>query len=227
VSLGLESAINMRNIEEEIAQWKRRLDSPDGVWDETILEKALHGDTEAVNKLIERSGGRIAKIINCRLGRAKVRDKEDLYQEALVQVFDGIHQGELKAESEASFIVWLVLLVTRTLADWLTRETHRKRESEYDDQLTPFPGIGMDYVRAAVSGKEDKLFVQSALNQLEERERTIVVLCFYEEMSTREAAEILDISATQAERLRRVALNRLEKILKKTGFAEDQQQSRR
>ena len=112
----------MRNVEQEIAQWKARLQSVEGVCDETLLANARNGCTAAVHQLSHRFESRIAKIIEARLGRAKAGDKEDLFQEAFLQVFNGIRLGKFESDSEASFLRWFVLVVTNVLADWRHRE---------------------------------------------------------------------------------------------------------
>lgn len=216
----------MRNVEQEIAHWRRRLESPEGVWDETILARARRGDRDAIQSLIERFNGRIAKIIDSRLGGAKVRDKEDLFQEALVQVVAGINGGSFKLESGASFLSWLVLVVTKTLADWLKREANRRRDLEYLgrlDLLLDIVGTTESESEDVVSALETMNLVRRAVESLEEGDRQVVILRYFQELRIGETADVLSIPEAEVRKRERRALTRLKAVLSGIpGFIEEQ-----
>lgn len=60
---------------------------------------------------------------------------------------------------------------------------------------------------------ESKQDVADALNRLEEAQRKVIYLRFYEDMTQSKVAELMGISQMQVSRLERMALGRLKKIL--------------
>jgi len=125
----------MRNIENEAINWKTRLEGPEGIWDETFLTKAQAGDSNAIEKLLHRYQRRIARIVDSRLRGVEVDDKEDLFQEALVSVFEGIHEHIQEVDSEHAFLQWLVMEVTQVLADWLENKARQGRALQWSDNV--------------------------------------------------------------------------------------------
>lgn len=91
------------------------------------------------------------------------------------------------------------ILYSRFIDNW---RRHRLVELPW---ATPPDAPGPD----AVAVMADRLTLQSALDQLTPRQRAVLVLRFYEDLTERQTADVLEISPNTVKSQTRVALQRL------------------
>lgn len=163
-----------------------------------LVKAARRGDREAYGRLVERYRSVVMASIYASVRRREVA--EDLAQECFIKAYAAL--GELR--EPARFAGWLRTIAAHTAADWL-----RARRSEVNlDKLTERgaepsappvrPGEGME-------DAEEEDVILSALAELREDYREIVVLKHLENYSYREIAEMLGMSVTAVgEKLSRV-----------------------
>ena len=193
----------MRSVRQEIGHWKKRLEGSEVVWEKAILSKARSGDADAIQKVIQDCESRIAKIIDCRLGQVKVRDKEDLLQEVVVQILDGIQHEAFDFDTRGSFLRWLVLVVTRAIAAWLASETDGRQEDTNNVESQLALSVGSESEELLIE-EEIRFLVGTVVTRLPESYREIVVLRYFNEFSLAQMAEILGMSeAAVSKRCRR------------------------
>lgn len=94
------------------------------------------------------------------------------------------------------------ILYSRFIDSW-----RRRRLLEFPWSTPPETG-GTD----PVSGVTDRLTLQAALARLTPRQRAVLVLRFYEDLTEVQAAEVLDISPNTVKSQTRVALQRLREL---------------
>jgi RNA polymerase sigma-70 factor (ECF subfamily) len=114
-------------------------------------------------------------------------------EEVLQLVYLKILEGKARYRGEASCKTWLFAVIRKTAAS-----EHRKNRvrglllSGHRDQIQK-DTWAEDPVRATEEGERQARFRQ-ALDQLPERQREILHLVFYEDLSLQETADVLNIS---------------------------------
>jgi RNA polymerase sigma factor (sigma-70 family) len=100
------------------------------------------------------------------------------------------HQNTFKGRS--GFRTWAFAIIKNTAIDVLRKQQKRSRITRNDDQLAE---TGYEATQEAnLDNKLKRLFFNEALNQLSERQRQILQLVFYHDLSLNESAEVLNIS---------------------------------
>lgn len=162
--------------------------------DETLLEAWANGDREAGDALLERHFDGL-----CRFFRTKVRDGvDDLVQRTLVACVE----GRQRLHAVSSFRAYLFGIARNKLYD------HYNRRSDHPDHpIDPLASSVLDLgpTPSSVFGRgqrQDR--VVSALQRLPVDLQTALELHFWEQLSTVELADVLDIpQGTVKSRLRR------------------------
>jgi len=171
--------------------------------DEALIAASRNGDQAAIAKLVERHADAAYRIAFRLVGQKA--QAEDIAQDVLMRMLI-YREGWL---SKTSFHVWLRRAVYNRTID-----IYRKNRSWQTSDLSAVAevadvGPAPDTVLAE---QESGSLVARAMNELPLRQRMAVTLCFYEQMSLAEAAEILKVSVGAVESL----LHRAKATLKQT-----------
>ena len=136
-------------------------------------------------------------------GRKHLRDDHaaaDLVQQVLLTAILKIRAGELREpERVISFVFGICRMVTMDL-----RRSHIRRErllEQYGEDLT--------IADASVAPRLDQERLASCLDRLPERERSVVLMTFYDDKQADEVAALLALTAGNVRVIRHRALNRL------------------
>ncbi|MDQ3985639.1 MAG: RNA polymerase sigma factor [Actinomycetota bacterium] len=180
--------------------------------DRELVEKAKAGDVDAYAVLVERYQAvahRVAFLIAGGSG-----DAEDAVQEAMVKAFYAL--GRFRAEAE--FRPWILKIVANEAKNRRRRAKRqadlalRVGEERASGDAAPSPEV-------AALEEERRTGLLRAVNRLKEKDRTVVVLRYFMEMSEAETAEILGVAVgTVKSRLSR-ALGRLKAALEEPEYA--------
>jgi RNA polymerase sigma-70 factor (ECF subfamily) len=191
-----------------------------------LLAAAAHGDAAARGRLLERHRPRLKRMVAVRFDRrlAARLDPSDLVQETLAEA-DRRLDGYLRTRP-LPFYPWLRQIAANRLAD--ARRFHlRGRRSVGREEAAGLPEesalelaerlLAGEAPSAGLRREEQQALVRSALDRLPERDREILVLRYLEQLSTAEAAAVLEVSegAVRVRLLR--ALRRLRDTLKALG----------
>jgi RNA polymerase sigma-70 factor (ECF subfamily) len=76
-----------------------------------------------------------------------------------------------------------------------------------------------EHTTDSLQREETAQAVERALQQLPERQRSAIVLCYYQEMSNRDAAQVLNISITALESLLARGRRSLKTLLSEQGLS--------
>ncbi len=119
------------------------------------------------------------------------RDRE-MASEVLQTSYLKMLEAQNSFSGRSKFKTWAFIIIKNTAIDALRK---KKRENRFIRNENNLPEAGYE------TGLEDKfdqklkdLFFAEALNQLSERQREILQLVFYHDLSLNEAAEVLKIS---------------------------------
>jgi RNA polymerase sigma-70 factor (ECF subfamily) len=164
--------------------------------DEALAERARAGNDSAFGALVERYQERVYRLA-LRLS-SNPSDAEEVLQEALLHAWRKIDTFR----GDARFGTWLYRIATNTAL--MRKRAARRRPAESLEALLPqFDESGLladlDYQRSA---RADELLeraelaqrAREALDLLDESYRAVFVLRDLEEMSTEEAARVLEIT---------------------------------
>lgn len=145
-------------------------------------------------------------------------DREEA-EEVLQTVYLKILEGKARYRAEASLRTWLFAVIRKTAVSEHRRSLFRRlRFSENTNQfvaeVSEIAGQGL-----ALEQSELQLRFRRALDSLPERQRQTLHLVFYEELTLREAAEIMSVSIGSARQHYERGKNHLRETLKQTEIA--------
>jgi RNA polymerase sigma-70 factor, ECF subfamily len=146
-------------------------------------------------------------------GLRHLRDEQaaaDLTQQVLLITLEGLRAGRLREPSKlASFVLGTCRLVVLDLR----RGAHRR------DQLLEEFARGMPTVQHPPPDRFENESLAECLGNLPERERSVVVMTFYDEQTSEELTSFLGVSAANVRVIRHRALKRLRECLSSGGSA--------
>jgi len=175
--------------------------------DEALYERVAGGDAQAYRTLVDRHAGPQARYARRLLGNAD--DAQEVVQEAFLRVWR--EAGRWQA-GQARFSTWLYKVVTNLCIDrkrrWRVLFTDAPPE-ETDDA----PGADGQMMAA-----EQAAALQDCLQELAPRQKTAILLCYFEELSNREAAEIMGLTVEALESLLTRGRQRLRGLLAGRGI---------
>lgn len=193
---------------------------------DSLLEKVRHGDQQARNELLEKYRGRLRQMIALRLDRrlaARV-DPSDVIQETLAEA-DQKLSDYLKTRP-VPFYLWLrklawekLIMLHRRHLDAGKRTVKREKQGLFlisEESLLELAERLIDRgssPSAGVQRQERKEQLETALLQMKEKDREILVLRYLEHLSIAEIAATMNLSegAVKLRQLR--ALERLRTLL--------------
>lgn len=162
----------------------------------SLFKRVKKGDKVAACKLVETCYADIFAYLRRLCGSQA--DGEDLTQETFIKVWRGL--GNYRGRSK--FSTWVYSIAYNTYVDWRRRQTGNKTLSEpwwkecIDQNPSPF-------ANAAERQTAERLY--EAVDQLDENKKHVVHLHYYQGLSLRETAKVLNISTSTVKyRLREV-----------------------
>ena len=194
---------------------------------DALVAKAAMGDERAFALLISRYSDRLKRMIGLRLDR-RLRGRvgaSDIVQEALIEVQRRL--GEYQRDPPMGFFLWLRAIAADKLLN--AHRTHlgtQKRDAAREVSLfrRPMPEacsvslaqhlLGqITSPTRAIARAETQLMVQEVLNRMDPMDREILILKYFEQLTTSEAAAELGIKRSTAGKRYISALKRLKQAL--------------
>jgi len=171
--------------------------------DSTLIHRSLAGDERAFAALFDRYKNLVYKTAYLMLGNAN--DAEDALQEVFVQVHRSLSTFQ---PSKGAFTTWLHRI---TVNHCLNRRRKRRLPVLSLDEVSPLSLTGRSPSFESRLAEEET--VQQALNRLSEKQRTVVILRYYWDLSYAEMSQILDIPVGTVKSRLNLALRTLRKEL--------------
>ncbi len=158
--------------------------------DARLMEQVASGDHAAFEKLVRGHTPRMYALARRLRGRSV--EAEEIVQEAFLRVW--VHAGTWSPE-KGSFAVWFARIVVNLCLDRQRKDRYEPLENEdslaADDEEIP-SGLFREQLAEHVAG---------AVAELPPRQRTALVLCYYEGFSNAEAAAVLGVTVGAMEAL--------------------------
>jgi RNA polymerase sigma factor (sigma-70 family) len=145
----------------------------------------------------------------CRRDRAEA-------EEVLQTVYLKILEGKARYRGEASFKTWLFAVIRKTAATEYRKSLLRKLRLASNPGRTERIALESEESATTLERSEAQQRFQLALDQLPARQRETLHLVFYEDLSLREAAEVMGISIGSARQHYERGKKRLREFLKQT-----------
>ncbi len=187
--------------------------SESGADDRELMARLARGDKDALAPLVERHYRRLYRIA---LGYLRQReDALDVVQEAFVKVFQAASRWDGSADAGP----WLSRVTVNLSIDRWRRNKRRGQtfsplaEGDHLDVLAdtrPAPDRG-------VASRESGERLRTALGALPERQRAVVILRHYQELSLEEIATTLGMSLGTVKSSLHRALHRMRAVLTEAG----------
>lgn len=158
--------------------------------DEGLMANIAEGDRGAFEQLVTRHLNRAIALAQRITGNRS--DAEEVAQEAFLRVWQTAPRWRLDG---ALFRTWFSRVLVNLCIDRKRRPGFAPLEAAGDP---PDPGIGAEN---ALARDEEAAAVAQAVAELPERQRAALALCYWQEMSNVEAAEVLALSVGAVESL--------------------------
>ncbi|HEX5008264.1 MAG TPA: RNA polymerase sigma factor [Hyphomonadaceae bacterium] len=173
--------------------------------DEELVRRVGAGDKRAASELVRRHLPRMVGLARRMLGDPA--EAEDVAQEVFLRVWK--HAAAWKP-GQAKFETWMHRVGMNLCLDRL------RRSGRHGGEVSPETPDARASATRALDDRQRRDRVRDALQKLPERQRAALVLCYYQERTNIEAAEILGVSVDALESL----LSRARRTLKSALSAE-------
>ena len=175
--------------------------------DVQLIRKILSGDDTAFGTLVEKYQKSVHTLVWRKIG--DYHYAEDIMQDAFLQAYKKL--STLKNPNQ--FAGWLYVIANRLCIDWMRKQKWMQAQKFVIQSLedTPIEEIEKSsYTRYVSAHRQTEnverchAIVKKLLEKLPESERTVVMLYYLDEMSTKEIGKFLGVSVnTIASRLHR------------------------
>ena len=180
--------------------------------DEDLTSRVRAGDEAAYEELLRRHGPMLLGVAN-RLMRHP-DEAVDCFQEAILKAFERVHTFDGRSKLSS----WLYRIVVNTCLMRLRAAKRRKAES-IEHLLPVFDAndcrieslIQPPSAEILLEQEETRQMVRAAVDSLPDAYRTVLILRDFEELTTGEVAELLDLQPSNV----KVRLHRARSALKK------------
>jgi RNA polymerase sigma-70 factor (ECF subfamily) len=200
---------------------------PDHTVTQELLAEAGRGQSDAVNRLLERHRIALRKLVQLRLDRKIARrvDASDVVQDVLLEANQRLQ--EYLADPCMPFHLWLRHLAQDRMIDMHRRHRGAQRRSLDRERSLVAPQFGdqssfdlasqlaaseLTPAAASIRHELEQRFL-TALDQLDDDDRDIVLMRHFEQLGNSEAAEALGLSPAAAGMRHLRALRKLRAIL--------------
>lgn len=182
--------------------------------DKDLIKGFIAGNDQCFDELLRRYKSKVFTTIYL-----IVKDRstaEDLFQDVMIKVVRMIRSG--KYNEEGKFLPWVVR-IARNLAIDHFRKMQRnpmQRESEdYDIFNSAQRAEGS--AEEQIIWEENARYIRKLIQQLPDKQREVLVMRSYADLSFKEIAAITDVSINTALGRMRYALLNLKKLAQQTG----------
>lgn len=160
--------------------------------DEQIIGRVRGGETRMFGELVQRYQdpvfGMALRFVG---GRG---DAEDVAQEVFLRAYRGLDGFK----GDAKFSTWLYRITFNLCADWLRRNRRADRRAAAIEEAAEVAD-GRVSLEEGMLETEKRDQVRRALESLDERYRSVVVLLYYQKMSYEQIAAVLALPVKTVE----------------------------
>lgn len=154
------------------------------MYEEEAIEKMKQGDLNAFDVIFERYKNEAVRLAYMITGNRA--DSEDVVQETFIQCYRKID----KLKDPGCFRAWLFRILTRIA--WKTYAHHKAEEPI--ENISEVEILDLEQLDSSLdvflkSELSDTLY--GAINKLDKKQKTVIILYYYNELSIKEIAKIM------------------------------------
>ena len=179
--------------------------------DETLVRLYVEGNNEAFNVLLDRYESKVFTYINYIVRNKEVA--EDLFQDTFMRVVATLKDG--KYAEQQKFSAWLMRITHNILVDYFRHLNNEKNISNDENEIDLFNDIKLadeNNVEMQIIRTQNLNGVERIIKMLPENQQEIINLRYYQDMSFKEIAVMLNCSINTALGRTRYALINLRKL---------------
>ena len=173
--------------------------------DEQIIGRVRGGETRAFGELVARYQDSVYGMALRFVGGRG--DAEDVAQEVFLRAYRGLEGFK----GNAKLSTWLYRITFNLCADWLRRNKRADRTAVTIEAAAELADHRVNLEEGVVMA-EERDTLRSALDRLDERYRSVVVLLYYQKLSYEQIAAVLELPVKTVE----TRLYRARKMLRET-----------
>jgi len=155
--------------------------------DEYYIEKTLKGEVNAFAFLVEKYK-HMVYTLTIKIVKNK-EEAEEVAQDAFVKAFKNLN----KFKGESKFSTWVYKIAYYASLDVIKRN-NRFSNSENIDNLNDVSIANTKDALSALHAEERKKVIKEALFKLNEDERIILTLFYFEDIPIKEISKVVDVS---------------------------------
>ena len=179
--------------------------------DESLVRLYVEGNNEAFNILLDRYESKVFSYIDFIVRNREVA--EDLFQDTFMRVVATLKGG--KYAEQQKFSAWLMRITHNILVDYFRHLKNEKSISNDENEVDLFNDIKLadeNNIETQIIKSQNLNGVQSIIKLLPQNQQEIINLRYYQDMSFKEIAAILNCSINTALGRTRYALINLRKL---------------
>ena len=176
--------------------------------DEQQIIATLQTDKKSFAKLYERYGYKIRTYLLTKVNYDKFL-ADDLLSATFEKALKSINSYQWQG---ISFSAWIYKIANNTLIDYY--RTSKKYTNTYLEEITIKDNT--QNIEESVLNFDSSSRIKSLLNQLNKKEKEVIILKFYDGLTNKSIAERLDLTETNVSTIVYRALQKLRKIYQKT-----------
>ena len=178
--------------------------------DSDLIRLYLDGDESALKALILRHEEKIFTYI---LSSVKSRElAEDLFQDTFIKVINTLRAGAYK--DEGKFAQWVMRIANNLKIDYF-RKAQRLPAYESNGEFDVFDTLSIEDPSVEQKMIQEQVYsdIQELLHYLPEEQREVLEMRIYQDISSKESAELTKVSINTALGRMRYALINLRKMI--------------
>lgn len=176
--------------------------------DEDLMARVKNADHEAFSVLVHRCSNLFYSAAYRMCGQQD--DAEDIVQDAFLKLWNRPQVWD--ASRGAKFTTWFYRVVTNQAIDFM-----RKKKPAAAGDALDYVEDPRDSQQDMMEADEQSALIETVIQALPERQKTALNLCFYEELTNKDAAQIMDIGVKALESLLMRAKSGLREELHRRG----------
>jgi RNA polymerase sigma-70 factor (ECF subfamily) len=182
--------------------------------DEGLMARVRRGDHQAFSFLVQRHSSRFYAVAYRMLNNSA--EAEDVVQDSFIKLWN---KPDLWNEKKnAKFTTWFYRVVTNAAID----KSRRYVKVVSGEKIFEHMADTRANAETQMYENETQRSLEEAIQALPDRQRAALNLCFYEEMSNKEAADILGVNLKALESLLMRAKAGVKDYLMKKGLVQEQ-----
>lgn len=172
----------------EIAEWE----------DDQLLEKIQEGDHNAFTVLVKKHSSKFYALAFRILNNKD--NAEDVVQDLFLKLWQNpfLWDRDRAKKTKVKFTTWFYRVVVNRALDVKKKRTADQLDSQYLDNAISNED---EKVEDRIDKKSRDQKIDKMLNELPDRQRLAINLCFYQGLSNKEAADIMNINVKALESL--------------------------